>query len=92
MSSFNSEALAIVRRAYAHQILSVAGVADAPGLEDAFASVPRERFLGPPWRVSRPQGYVTLPSSDTVLAYQDVLFALLPGQGVNNGSPSLHAR
>jgi protein-L-isoaspartate(D-aspartate) O-methyltransferase len=93
MSAFNSEALAIVRRAYAHQMLSVAGIADAPELESAFASVPREGFLGPPpWQVSRPPGNVTLPSSDTILAYQDVLFALLPGRGVNNGSPSLHAQ
>lgn len=41
----------------------------------------------PIWAADRP-----LPSSDLVLAYQDVLFALQSEKGVNNGSPSLHAR
>jgi protein-L-isoaspartate(D-aspartate) O-methyltransferase len=35
---------------------------------------------------------VALPSNDPVYAYQDVLFALKQERGVNNGSPSLHAR
>ncbi|GJD47465.1 Protein-L-isoaspartate O-methyltransferase [Methylobacterium crusticola] len=92
-STFDDRDLAVVRRAFAIQTLAVAGVADDPRLEDAFASVPRERYLGPPpWRVSGPAGYVALPGTDPVLAYQDRLFALAPERGVNNGSPTLHAR
>lgn len=90
---FDDEALATIRRAYARQMLAVAGVEDDPALEDAFAAVPRERFLGPPpWRMVAHGGYRELPSSDPVLAYQDVNFALAAERGVNNGSPSLHAR
>jgi protein-L-isoaspartate(D-aspartate) O-methyltransferase len=93
-SAFDDQALATVRRAYAHQMLALAGISHSPRLEEAFASVPRERFLGPPpWQVSRPpMGYQSLPSTDPVIAYQDALFALAPDRGVNNGSPSLHAR
>lgn len=84
--------LEIVRRAYARQMVGLLGITDER-LENAFAHVPRERFLGDePWRISVPAGYVPLPSNDPVHAYQDVLFALAPKQGVNNGSPSLHAR
>jgi protein-L-isoaspartate(D-aspartate) O-methyltransferase len=91
VTDFGEAALAIVRRAYARQMLAVAGVDDA-ALEDAFATVPREGFLGPPpWQIVQAGDYRTLPSSDPVLVYQDVLFGLAPHRGVNNGSPSLHA-
>jgi protein-L-isoaspartate(D-aspartate) O-methyltransferase len=33
-----------------------------------------------------------LPANDPVYAYQDAVFALVPERGVNNGSPSLHAK
>jgi protein-L-isoaspartate(D-aspartate) O-methyltransferase len=35
--------------------------------------------------------YVDIPSSDPVVLYQDLLFALQAERQVNNGSPSLHA-
>jgi protein-L-isoaspartate(D-aspartate) O-methyltransferase len=45
--------LEIVRRAYAKRIMFVAGVHDRR-VEAAFASVPRERFLGRgPWPILR---------------------------------------
>jgi protein-L-isoaspartate(D-aspartate) O-methyltransferase len=73
-------------------MLAIAGVADNPKLEDAFASVPRERFVGPPpWAMSRGGIYAGLTSDDPVVLYQDVLVALAPERGINNGSPSLHA-
>ncbi|MFC4174328.1 protein-L-isoaspartate O-methyltransferase [Microvirga sp. GCM10011540] len=90
---FDDKALSIVRRAYARQMLAVAGIEYDFRLEEAFASVPREHFLGaPPWLMSGFGGYKPLPSGDPVLVYQDVNFALSPSRGVNNGSPSLHAR
>jgi protein-L-isoaspartate(D-aspartate) O-methyltransferase len=92
-SSFTCTDLTIIRRAYATQMLAIAGVADNSRLEEAFAAIPRERFLGPPpWRFSRAFGYETLPSAEPVLVYQDILLALSADRGVNNGSPSLHAK
>jgi protein-L-isoaspartate(D-aspartate) O-methyltransferase len=93
MVEFDARAMTIIRHAYARQMLAIAGVESDPALENAFATVLRERFLGdPPWRFSRAFGYEALPSSDPVLVYQDVLLALAPERGVNNGSPSLHAK
>ena len=54
--------------------------------------MPRERFLGPgPWRLLARDGGVLLQDPTPADAYHDALFALDPAQGVNNGSPSLHA-
>jgi protein-L-isoaspartate(D-aspartate) O-methyltransferase len=90
---FTPEELAVVRRAYARQMAAAAATVD-PRVEAAFAAVARETFLGdPPWLIADLRGgYRPLPCADPVLAYQDVLFALARDRGVNNGSPSLHAR
>ena len=87
--------LAIVRRAYAKQILAVFGVTD-PRVEAAFAAVRREAYLGPgpwPWPIwyLYRRGYVATPSDDPVYLYQDALVGIIPDRGVNNGQPSLHA-
>jgi len=93
-SVFDEHELAVIRRAFAKQILALVGIESDARLEEAIAAVPRERFLGePPWQISRaPRGYEPLPSHDPAIVYQDALFALLSQRGVNNGSPSLHAR
>jgi protein-L-isoaspartate(D-aspartate) O-methyltransferase len=58
----------------------------------AFASTPRERFLGAgPWRVFTRSGYIETPSDDPALIYQDVTVALKSEAQINNGQPSLHA-
>lgn len=90
----NERDLGVLRRAFARQILAVAGVADDRRLERAFSRVPRERFLGrDPWLIARRDGvHVRVPRNDPFYVYQDVLFALAPSRGVNNGEPSLHAR
>ncbi len=92
-SPYTEHDLAVMRRAYARQILAAAGITDDPPLEEAFAAVRRERFLGPaPWPMVRlSRGRELLPIRDPAVLYQDALFALAPGRGVNNGSPSLHA-
>lgn len=56
--------------------------------------VPREVFLGPPpWTASSPfGGYRRLAGADPVVLYLDLVIALDPARGVNNGSPSLHAK
>lgn len=90
--TFDEGAMETVRRAYARQMLALAGV-DDPALEAAFAAVRREAFLGPPpWRMMLGHGgYRTLPTADPVPIYQDVNVALAEARGVNNGSPALHA-
>jgi protein-L-isoaspartate(D-aspartate) O-methyltransferase len=93
-SAFSQDDMAVIRRAYAKQILTLSGIAEDARLEAAFAAIPREHFLGsPPWRISRAsRGYEAVSSHDPAVLYQDALFGLLPERGVNNGSPSLHAR
>jgi protein-L-isoaspartate(D-aspartate) O-methyltransferase len=56
--------------------------------------VPREHFLGPPpWTVSSPYGGTRrLTGADPVVLDPDLVIALDPARGVNNGSPSLHAK
>lgn len=89
----DKRALAICRNAFAVHMLAKEGIADDDALLDAFATVPRERFLGPPpWKMAHWGGYVNVPSSDPAAVYQDALFALQRERHVNNGSPSLHAR
>lgn len=84
--------LAIVRRAFAKQIMSVFGAEDRQ-VEKAFATVSREAFLDRgPWQVVRwDRGYVPTPSGDPIYIYDDVVVAILPERHLNNGQPSLHA-
>jgi protein-L-isoaspartate(D-aspartate) O-methyltransferase len=49
--------LARVRRNYARTILASASVS-SPRLEEAYAMIPREEFMGPgPWALYSPSGY-----------------------------------
>jgi protein-L-isoaspartate(D-aspartate) O-methyltransferase len=83
-----------LRRAYADAIVASAG-ARLPGLVDAFAVVPRERFLGPPpWRVLSPDAGIPprlASEAQVALLYDDVLVAIDPARHLNNGQPSAHA-
>jgi protein-L-isoaspartate(D-aspartate) O-methyltransferase len=74
-------------------MLATFGV-DNPAIEAAYAAVPREAFLRPPpWTAASPfGGYRRLAGADPVILYQDLVIALDPARGVNNGSPSLHAK
>jgi len=84
--------LAVVRRAFAMQILAAVGV-DNPPLEAAYAAVPRENFSGQgPWQIFRwRMAYRPTPTADPVYLYTDDLVGLIPERRVNNGQPSLHA-
>jgi protein-L-isoaspartate(D-aspartate) O-methyltransferase len=75
-------------------MLALANALADTRLEDAFAAVPRESFLGNgPWRIMTPWSpYATVPEQEPALVYQDVVVALDEERGINNGSPSLHAR
>jgi protein-L-isoaspartate(D-aspartate) O-methyltransferase len=83
--------LTVVRCAYAKLIMATVCIADAR-VEEAFATVRREEFLGPgPWPVLRRVGYVNTPDSDPIYLYDDVLIGIDPERGLNNGMPSYHA-
>ena len=87
----DKDQLAAVRRAFARQVLASVEVSDAR-LQDAFACVKRERYLGPgPWPIVRAFGYVPTQDADPVRLYEDVLVGLIPERGLNNGMPSYHA-
>lgn len=80
------------RAFFAEMITSAAGVLDGR-LTKAFATVPRERYLGPgPWKVSTGHGYIQTPSDDPAVLYQDIVVALDEKRRINNGQPALHAR
>jgi protein-L-isoaspartate(D-aspartate) O-methyltransferase len=84
--------LPAIRRAYAKQIMASVR-AQNPELQAAFATVPRERYLGPgPWQIFRySRAYVPSPSDDAAFLYTDDVIALVPERKINNGQPSLHA-
>jgi len=84
--------LAIVRRAYAKQVMAAAGANDRR-VEAAFAAARREDFLGRgPWQILRwDRGYAPTPSRNPVYIYADVLVGILPERNLNNGQPSFLA-
>jgi protein-L-isoaspartate(D-aspartate) O-methyltransferase len=87
------ERLQAHRSFFASLITAAAGVPAQEGrLASAFASTPRERFLGDgPWKVPTAIGYVETPTDDPALLYQDIAVVLKEDGTINNGQPSLHA-
>jgi protein-L-isoaspartate(D-aspartate) O-methyltransferase len=80
------------RRFYAEFIVKSTGSTDQR-LIDAFATVPREDYVGKgPWPVFIGSGYLPMISDDPSLLYQDVLIGLATDRKINNGQPTLHAR
>lgn len=83
------------RRWYAEDLRLRAPVNRNLAIVDAFAAVPRERFLGPPpWRVlsdRRPDQPFVTPDGDPGWIYHDVLVTIDEARRLNNGSPSLWA-
>ena len=87
-------ALEAVRRWYAEDLRCRAPVLRNLQLIDAFAAVPRERFVGPgPWRI-RPEPYEPFltPDDDPRWLYHDVLVTIDASRNLNNGLPSFWAR
>jgi protein-L-isoaspartate(D-aspartate) O-methyltransferase len=86
------EELAVVRRAYAKQVLAEVLV-DDPRLEAAYASVRREDFLGPgPWVMWRWMGgWLPTPDCDPAHLYVDKVVQIIAERHLNNGQPSGHA-
>ena len=80
------------RRFYAEFIVKSTGSTDER-LVEAFATVPREDYVGAgPWPVFIGSGYLPTISDDPGLLYQDILIGLATDRKINNGQPTLHAR
>ena len=86
--------LEAARRSYAEELRFTAHLR-LPAVVAAFATVPRERFVGAgPWRVRSAMGmgeYWTTEDADPRAVYHDVLVALDEARKINNGQPSLWA-
>jgi protein-L-isoaspartate(D-aspartate) O-methyltransferase len=82
-----------IRHAYAKQLMVAASVSDSR-IQQAFATVPRELFLGPgPWKIGREDGtYLETPDHDPAHVYTDSVISIVPERGLNNGQPSFHVR
>jgi protein-L-isoaspartate(D-aspartate) O-methyltransferase len=89
------EPLDRARREFAEKIRTTAGLR-SEALVRAFASVPREDFVGPgPWKLLRPPDvgrYAVTPDGDPRHLYDCVLVALDASRGLNNGEPASLAR
>jgi protein-L-isoaspartate(D-aspartate) O-methyltransferase len=89
--------LDVVRRFYAEEIATVAGI-DSPAIVEALATVPRERFLGPgPWQLCTGDSaqlqfrYRATPDAHPRHVYHNVPIAIDQTRALNNGQPSLLA-
>jgi len=85
------------RQFYAEEIAVIGGI-DSQRIVDAFAAVPRERFLGPgPWSLCIGDGggtqfkYRRTPDDHPRHVHHNVPIAIDEGRVLNNGQPSLLA-
>jgi protein-L-isoaspartate(D-aspartate) O-methyltransferase len=90
------DALKELRRWYAQDLKLRSPIRRHLAIVEAFAAVPRERFLGPgPWCLL-PAGYpdsgFLTPDGDPRWLYHDTLVTIDEQRGLNNGLPSLWAR
>ena len=90
------------RRFYAEEVRLSANI-HSPALIEAFARVPREKYLGPPpWQIGSAERMALLSvglgsspytsTEDPRDVYHNVLIALDAAHHINNGQPSLLAR
>ncbi len=86
-----------IRMDYARSVAETAKLR-SKALREAFATVPREAFLGPgPWSIMNWQSgsaipsYTPTPNADLEHLYRDVLVAIDPSRQLNNGQPSFLA-
>jgi protein-L-isoaspartate(D-aspartate) O-methyltransferase len=82
-----------IRAAFAQELRYVAHIR-SDRVVQAFATVPREHFLGPrPWQVvDFAEGNWTAPEDDPGAACHNVLFAIDAARNLNNGHPEFWAR
>lgn len=82
-----------VRESFATEITANVDPGERDAIRDAFASTPRERFLGEgPWKILSPGGYTETSSDDPTTLYCDSPVAIDARRGINNGQPTLYVR
>ena len=87
-----TDPVAAARQSYAEELRFLT-LMSSPALFAAFATVPRERFVGPgPWSMMGQGGYWTTRDADPRHVYRNALIALDEAKGINNGQPSLWAQ
>lgn len=81
-----------VRQFYAEEI-RVAAPLRSRAVGEAFARVPREKFLGPgPWQFGNPSGYSPACDADPRHVYHNVTIALDMSRHLCNGQPGTIGR
>lgn len=91
MEAPSPDQVAAARRYYAEDLRFKTRMSSA-ALFEAFASVPRERFVGPgPWLIQSWGEHWTTEEADPRHVYHDTLIAIDPVKRINNGQPSLWA-
>ncbi len=90
----NEEKLAVVRTAYAAQLVAKSGGFVNSKVEEAFSTVPRNKFLGQgSWSIVDSWNQLRIVESPLPeVAFQDAMFCISPSNRINNGLPSLHMR
>src|SRR5271155_4156726 len=92
MGASRMDPLASHRSFFAQLVTSAAGAAKNERLIEAFATTPREIYVGPgPWKIFAGGSLIDTPTNDPAFLYQDVVVALAPDRHINNGQPVLHA-
>ena len=86
--------LQAMRSWYAEELRYAVAV-KSPAVIRAFATVPRERFLGPgPWLIctgEAPNKYWSTEDDDPRCVYHNVVIGMLTEKGLNNGQPGFWA-
>jgi protein-L-isoaspartate(D-aspartate) O-methyltransferase len=91
MQSSPASTIESARLFYAEELCRINHIS-SPRILGAFASVPRERFVGPgPWIIQNHGESWTTENGDPRDVYRDALIVLDEAKHLNNGQPSLWA-
>jgi protein-L-isoaspartate(D-aspartate) O-methyltransferase len=91
MDPAKTASIEAARRFYAEELCRLNHIS-SPAILAAFATVPRERFLGPgPWIIQSGGSSSFTEDADPTHVYRDVLIVLDEAKHLNNGQPSLWA-
>jgi protein-L-isoaspartate(D-aspartate) O-methyltransferase len=91
MQTSTADPIESARRMYAEELCRTNHIS-SPAILAAFATVPRERFVGPgPWLIQSSGVHWFTESSDPRQVYRDSLIVLDEAKRLNNGQPSLWA-
>ena len=91
MQPSTADPIESARHFYAEELCRINRIS-SPAILAAFATVPRERFVGPgPWMIQNRDTHWFTESADPRNVYRDALIVLDEAKRLNNGQPSLWA-